>query len=74
MMNLFTSLMATKLNLSPKKQLKFDQNKQAIADGGLGVDFLPTTGRWRVVDQNATMRGGVDAFLQWHDGQVEADD
>lgn len=83
--------MPATLNLTPKKQLIFDQNKQAIAKSGIffkekagklllresgkpRIDFFPSTGRWRVIDHNQTLKGGVEAFLQWYNEQKDASD
>jgi hypothetical protein len=33
------------------------------------VNFYPSTGRWRLPQQNITMRGGAKAFLVWYGKQ-----
>lgn len=33
------------------------------------VDFYPSTGRWRVVGQSLTYKGGAERFLRWYTEQ-----
>jgi hypothetical protein len=32
----------------------------------LGVDFFPSTGRWCIVGDNKTYKGGAEKFLKWY--------
>ena len=33
------------------------------------ADFYPSSGRWKVLDTNEIMSGGINKFLAWLDGR-----